>query len=619
MTTIAPVPANPSSKLVDAFVTRQLRHYPRPAARYGYLAIVTLTTVTLYYLYYVEGTVTPLLLPYYHMSFLYFLYLLVVSNAIGAFSAFIGGLSDKIGRANLTIFGTLLVGLLQLIAIPNIHSKFAFAATYCVIGFVEGIILVSTPALMRDFSPQLGRGSAMGLWALGPTMGSLVASLVATRTLSHLTPWQDQFIISGLVCMGVVAISFVLLRELSPQLRDQLIVSQRERSLVEARAMGIDVERAISRPVRSMMRPELVVSSIAISVFLLIYYASVSVLTIYWVVVFNRSTADANGINTWYWAFDAGTLVVIGALSDRLRVRKPFMVFGAVAAIVMTIVLIAQIDHPRTGYYSNVLVVVLLGFAIGCAYTPWMANYTERVEARNPALAATGLAIWGWILRIVVAISFLVLPRVITTSTTLVDNQSAANVLKTIQAAQPYAPSTSPAACASKSAPPSVITDLKATDEPGPITLAKVIEGCNKTHNILLAITAAGGLSNPQVAGLIAYSPLATSIQQGHSVSDAEIYAKVGVHSHNLASLLVAEKKLVPAQKASPGEWRRWWWVCVAGQAVFLLLVFTMRGRWSPRSARRDLEEHERKVTEELAAIRRDMAPAGAGDVGPGP
>ena len=61
----------------------------------------------LYYLYYVEGAVTPLLLPYYHMSFQFFLYLLVVSNAIGAFSAFIGGLSDKIGRANLTIYGTL--------------------------------------------------------------------------------------------------------------------------------------------------------------------------------------------------------------------------------------------------------------------------------------------------------------------------------------------------------------------------------------------------------------------------------------------------------------------------------------------------------------------------------
>ena len=30
---------------------------------------------------------------------------------------------------------------------------------------------MSTPALMRDFSPQMGRGVAMGFWALGPDHG----------------------------------------------------------------------------------------------------------------------------------------------------------------------------------------------------------------------------------------------------------------------------------------------------------------------------------------------------------------------------------------------------------------------------------------------------------------
>ena len=171
--TTMPIRSRTHGRLYDALWKRQLTRYPSDPARMGYLGIVVLTTIVLYYLYYVEGAVTPLMLPYYHMSFLYFLYLLVVSNAIGAFTAFIGGLSDKIGRANLTIYGTLTVGLVQLVAVPHIHSEFGFAVAYCVIGFVEGIILVSTPALMRDFSPQMGRGAAMGFWALGPTVGSL--------------------------------------------------------------------------------------------------------------------------------------------------------------------------------------------------------------------------------------------------------------------------------------------------------------------------------------------------------------------------------------------------------------------------------------------------------------
>ena len=193
----------------------------------------------LYYLYYVEGAVTPLLLPYYHMSFQFFLYLLVVSNAIGAFSAFIGGLSDKIGRANLTIYGTLVVALVQLFAIPHITDKWWFAA-----------VLLRHRVRGRRH-PRLDPGAHAGLLApdgprrrhglLGPRPDDGRAWRPAwwRRTPStHLKPWQDQFIISGLVCLGVVVIAFFFLRELSPQLRDQLMVTERERALVEARAMG---------------------------------------------------------------------------------------------------------------------------------------------------------------------------------------------------------------------------------------------------------------------------------------------------------------------------------------------------------------------------------------------
>ena len=609
MTTTAVHAPVPKKGLANALGKRQLSSYPNTWPRLGYLAIVVLTTIMLYYLYYVEGAVTPLLLPYYHMSFQFFLYLLVASNAIGAFSAFIGGLSDRIGRANLTIYGTLVVALVQLAAIPHIHGKWGFAAAYCVIGFVEGVILVSTPALMRDFSPQMGRGVAMGFWALGPTMGALAASLVATHTLDHLKPWQDQFVISGLICLGVVVIAFFFLRELSPQLRDQLMVSERERALVEARAMGIDVEAATAHPIRSMMRLDLISSSIAISVFLLFYYASVSVLTIYWVVIYNRSTPQANGINVWLAGFLSAGLVVAGFLSDWARVRKPFMLFGAICSMVMMGFLIIQTGHPHTGYYANVLVIVLLAVSIALAYAPWMANYTEQVESHNPALTASGLAVWGWILRITVALSFLVLPYVITTSTVLVDNQNAGSTLQAVQAAQPYAPNTAALKCNTTPAPADVIENLQTTPAVRPelTTLATILRVCNSTHSLTAALTAAGGLTNPHILGLNAFNPLALDIQNGKSVTQTQI-AGVAKYSPNLAGLLVAEEKLIPAQKTAPGEWQRWWGVCMAGQLVFAILVFFMRGRWSPRAARRDLAEHDQIVTEELAKLAREPA-----------
>jgi hypothetical protein len=41
----------------------------------------------------------------------------------------------------------------------------------------------------------------------------------------------------------------------------------------------------------------------------------------------------------------------------------------------------------------------------------------------------------------------------------------------------------------------------------------------------------------------------------------------------------------------------------VGGEALLLPFLFVMRGRWSARRARADLERHEQAVREELAAL----------------
>jgi len=527
--------------------------------------------------------------------------LVVVSNGLGAFAAILGGLADKIGRVNLCLIGTFVIGLLQFAAIPNIHGKIMFSIAYSIIGIVEGVILVVTPALIRDFSPQVGRATAMGFWTVGPTLGYVVASLVATHTLTHLKPWQDQFIISGAITLCVFVVTFLGLRELSPQLRDQLMVTERERVLVEARAKGIDVHKATAHPWRTMMKWDLVASSFGISTFLLIFYAAVTIFTLYWVVVFNQTTANANGINLWFGIANAATVVVIGFASDAVRVRKPFMLAGAIGSIVVTILLLSRTSHPHTSYYTNALIVMALGIALGTAYPAWMAQYTEAVEDKNPALAATGLALWGWVLRIVVAGSFLALPYVITTSNPLVDNVQAATALQAFQAAQPFVPSATSTHL--PKAPQNVITELEQSGGPPELALAAILTGTNKGEGLFTALAGVPTSLKPQAAALLLFNPLASDIQQGKKVTAAQI-ATVAHGSPRLASYLVAEKVVVPAQKAAPKEWKRWWWVCVGGQVVFLVIIFFIRGNWSPAVARREADERDRLVEEELEKLR---------------
>src|ERR1035437_1089044 len=217
-------------KLTD----RTLDHYPRPGPRFVYLGMVVVASIVLWYQYYTPTAVATLLLPYYHLSFHFYVNVIVAANLAGVIAALVGGITDRIGRVNVVIFGLLIVGLIQFAAIPHTTSKGLFVAEIIAIGLFEGIVLVATPALVRDFTPQLGRAAAMGFWTLGPVAGVLAASLVGSHTLSATsTDWQREFLISGAAGLIVFVLALLFMRELSPGIRDQLMVSSRDRELIE--------------------------------------------------------------------------------------------------------------------------------------------------------------------------------------------------------------------------------------------------------------------------------------------------------------------------------------------------------------------------------------------------
>jgi MFS family permease len=558
----ATVSGTAATGAVQGLWNRQLNHYPETRNRMWYLSIVVIATIMLYYELYIGGAVSPKILTGYGMTFPFYVYISVVGNAVGAFGSLFAGLADRWGRANLVAYGLVITALLALFGIPNAGDKWSFAILSVIIGMVEGVILVATPALVRDFSPQLGRASAMGFWTLGPVIGSLVVAVVSTNTVNHLGAWQDQYIICGIVGLVIGVIALFGLKELSPQLRDQLMVSLRDRALIEAKARGINVDEVTGRsPWRQMIRLDVVGSAFAISVFLLIYYAAVGFFTIYFTTLYGYSLSKANSIGNWFWAFDAGVLIIIGIISDRVRVRKPFMVIGGVGAVVMTIVFLSL--GTKTSYSTLVVVISVLAAFLAIAYGPWMASFTETVEKHNPALIATGLAVWGWIIRITVALSALILPLVVGSMTPVVTYGTQVQTL----AAQ-YS------------------TQLATAQAIDPKTQATL----NATPTDTTALTTAVG----EIAKTFNVSPTA---------AQARLVALAAVPKADLLFLNEHAAQVQTAAAAEPGQWKNWWWVCVAGEILFLPFIFLMTGRWSPRKAREDAEAHERKVQEELAAL----------------
>src|SRR5690349_1884404 len=90
---------------ISSLWRRQLHSYPQTSARMMYLAITVLATITLYYELYVGGSVSTLILTNLHMSFTFFVLTLAFGNLIGAFGSLFAGLTDRLGRANLVVFG----------------------------------------------------------------------------------------------------------------------------------------------------------------------------------------------------------------------------------------------------------------------------------------------------------------------------------------------------------------------------------------------------------------------------------------------------------------------------------------------------------------------------------
>jgi hypothetical protein len=343
-------------------------------------------------------------------------------------------------------------------------------------------------------------------------------------------------------------------------------------------------------------------------------------------------------------------------------VRKPFMVVGGVLAAVMTVVYLEQAGH-HPGYYTLAIMLALLALGLGIAYTPWMASYTETVEARNPALTATGLAIWGWIIRIVVFAAYLLIPVVINTVTPLVNYGATvsayaaqyktqlafasehADVVATAQKIPPNVIATAgkippdvlvivkkdavPLANAQKFAPQLAVIQA----HPALFTKLATYANPSKIPPALLgqAIAAAGGgakgvamlttISQNKAAinGVIAVAPdlqkvtpyandlktIAPYSAQLNTIAPygTQLKALAAVPPGVFAYLKAHGADVQNAAAKTAGQWKTWYWICFGGIVFFLLSIPLLRGRWRTRDAKRDEAEHEAKVQEELAKL----------------
>jgi len=168
-----------------------------------------------------------------------------------------------------------------------------------------------------------------------------------------------------------------------------------------------------------------------------------------------------------------------------------------------------------------------------------MAAFTETVEHHNPALSATGLAIWGWILRVTIASAVISIPLVVSAVTPIVDKG------------------------------PSVLQAQAYFDKSKPLQL-------------LLAEAQA----HPKVFSDLAAAPDDPAVQKTaiEAVGAPTVLTLAGDQTAQRNLLVLAEKAptVLKAQADGPGQWQTWFWICTIGALALCPLSLLLRGPWRP-------------------------------------
>lgn len=388
------------------FYVRELTVYPTGKRRIWLLSIAVLASLIANFET-TLSTILPLLLTDLNMSLQVYGLISAVSVLVGGLSAGFGGiLSDRWGRT------AILVPTLTLTAACNFLLATVDSATglfwvRCLMLFIEGAAISITASLVRDFSPRMGRAQAFAFWTWGSIGAAFLASAIAGLTLPLFgNTWQSQAIIMGCVSLVLCAVVIWQIAEPSAALRNQVIA---EEDVVTAE------EKLDSGKVRALLKhPHLWAHVLGNTAWNVLYWTLTLFSAAILVTAFGLTIGEANLVAALGIVLNALTVVAVGRVSDRLQLRKPFIMVGTIGTIAVLAYYITMIGDAA-GFGHIAAVYAGLYLFMGIAYVPWMASFSEDAEDVDPSLQGAALGLWGLAVRVMIVMLLLAATQVAAT------------------------------------------------------------------------------------------------------------------------------------------------------------------------------------------------------------
>ncbi|MFC4117612.1 MFS transporter [Nonomuraea zeae] len=386
------------------FYVRELSVYPVGSRRILLLAIAVLASLVANFET-TLATILPLLMDDLGMSLTVYGQIAALSVLVGGLSAGFGGiLSDRWGRVTILV-PTLTITAACNFLLATVDSVAELFWIRCLMLFIEGAGITITASLVRDFSPRLGRAQAFAFWTWGPVGASFLASFIAGFTLPLFdNAWQSQAIIMGCVSLAMCGVIIWKIAEPSAALRAQVL--QAEQAVEAGRHAGHGQVRELFR------HPHLWAHVLGNTGWQVLYWTFAIFGQTILADAFGLDPAAANRVVALGIVLNALAVVVVGRLSDRLQLRKPFTAAGTVRTAGALAYFVALVGPGVSAAHVTVVYALLFLF-MGIAYVPWMANFSENAEDVESRLQGSALGIWGMVVRIMIVALLIVSPMVV--------------------------------------------------------------------------------------------------------------------------------------------------------------------------------------------------------------
>jgi OPA family glycerol-3-phosphate transporter-like MFS transporter len=340
----------------------------------------------------------------------YVLAIAAICYGLGAFV--LSRLADRFGRRPMLIWPVALYAVVSAGAALAPNFKVLAGLTFCGALLVAGMS-PAVHAASRDLSPRLGRAVAYSWLSLAFTLGALLSTAVAARTLPIWPGWRPQFWIAATVALVTGVVLAVFFRDLSKGVRGQVMRSAADAVAVAGARVEVDAGRPaayydgrlVYRSGRLwMLGTTLLFWSLAYST--VAAYVPTS-LTQH----FQVEPAKAAGITSYFWLVFTASVFVSGWISDRFQVRKTVTAVGGLSTGLCYF--IGASLPVGTPYWKLGVVWSLTGWCAGFIYPAWCALFSETAEQVTPFGVARAFGFVGLLYPVAGVTLNLGLPQVV--------------------------------------------------------------------------------------------------------------------------------------------------------------------------------------------------------------